>query len=151
MAASTETPSLWQLLASAKAVTKLVGKWMGKPVFFGVGVIPAMALSVAIAHGQPVSQQEVMDSQGALSRRVQTATDAYARAHGIPHEIDVFCMLKMQNEPQTHVNDGFIPFGVNYYNVTDRQTLDRVIYSRETYETIYRKRCMAETKQLIGD
>jgi hypothetical protein len=114
-------------------------------------VIPVMALSIAIAHGQPVSQKEVMEAQVALLSREQAAADAYAKAHGIPLEIDVFCTLRMKNEPQTHINDGSIPFGVNYTNITDRQTLDRVIYSREIYETVYQKRCMGETRSLIGD
>jgi hypothetical protein len=110
-----------------------------------------LAQNIPTAHSQSVSQTDVSQAQGDLINRVNTAASAFARAHNISHEIDQFCLMKMANEPSAHVNDGYIPFGVNYYAITDRKTLDTVIYSREVYETIYRKRCMAEIKKLIGD
>jgi hypothetical protein len=110
-----------------------------------------LALNIPTAPGQSVSQTDVSQAQSALLNRVNAAAGAFARTRNISQEIDQFCLMKMANEPSAHVNDGFIPFGVNYYSITDRKTLDTVICSREVYETIYRKRCMAETKKLIGD
>lgn len=106
---------------------------------------------IATAYGQPVSQHEVQEAQDAMLKRISAATASFAKAHDISSEIDTFWLLKLDNEPVTHFNDGFIPFGVNYYNITDRKLLEQVIFGREVYETIYRKRCMAETKNLIGD
>jgi hypothetical protein len=108
-------------------------------------------LSAATTQAQSVSQGEVSQAQSALLNRINAAANAFSTAHNISHEINMFCLLKLGNELPAHVNDGYVPFGVNYYDITDRKALDSVIYGREVYEIIYRKRCMAETKQLIGE
>jgi hypothetical protein len=110
-----------------------------------------LALNIPTAHSQSVSQIDVMKAQDDLIKRVNTAAAAFARAHNISPEINYVCSMKMANEPSPHVNDGSIPFGVNYYSIADQKKLDTVIYAREVYETIYRKTCMAETTKLIGD
>ena len=114
-------------------------------------VFLAWALSATTALGQSVSQTEIMQAQDALLNRINAAANAFAAAHNISWEINQFCLLKLGNEPPAHVNDGYVPFGVNYFTIADRKALDAVIYGREAYETIYRKRCMAETKKLIGE
>jgi hypothetical protein len=121
---------------------------MGDNMFKNVGIM--MLLSITAAYSQPVTQSQVMQAQSFIISEVDKSVDAYATANNISQDINAFCLLKMQNEPSPHMNDGFIPFGINYTTIQDQQILNRVVNTRIVYETIYRKRCMAETKNLIG-
>ena len=111
----------------------------------------AWVMSATTALGQSVSQTEIMQAQDALLNRINEAANAFAAAHNISGEINQFCLLKLGDELPTHVKDGYAPFGVDYFTIADQKALDAVIYGREVYETIYRKRCMAETKKLIEE
>ena len=83
--------------------------------------------------------------------RITSEVEAYATTINIDPEYIVYCRIEMNNKIDLLPKNGSIPFGINYFQIADSQTLRSVIYNREVYEKSSIKLCLANVKKTLSD
>ena len=110
-------------------------------------ILIAALLIAAPAHAQ-ISQPDVGKAQGAMLTRVQKSVDRFLTAYKLDSMYAGYCRIQMALDTR-HEADGSIPFGVNYLEIKDRDTLNIVISAREVYETAYLKLCLSKALKTL--
>lgn len=106
----------------------------------------AFALVVALVDGASAQTLDTGRAQGEMYRRIQAATDAYARSLDLGDVYISYCQTRLTLETAHQPTDGLTPYGVNYNSITTQQRLDDVIAIREAFETVYLRLCLADAK-----
>ena len=111
-----------------------------------ITAIVVLIVTSSYVKADPVSQKDVMQAQFQMLNRVSTTVNQYAEKIGMDPAWISYCRSQMRLQTFQHPTDGAIPFGVNYNSITDSETLDNVIYARESFERGYLILCLARTK-----
>lgn len=104
---------------------------------------------VSVASAEPINQDKVMRAQGEMILRIADRIEKYTNSIGLEVWFISYCRVKMSMETEKMPKNGSIPFGVNYYDIVDSQTLDATIYAREAFETGYLMVCLSNAKTSI--
>jgi hypothetical protein len=94
--------------------------------------------------------EETGSAQTAMHARIDTVVGTYADELGLETSYISYCRTKMELETSLYPTNGNIPFGIDYRNIPDAETLDYVIRSREAYETNYLRLCLADARATLN-
>jgi hypothetical protein len=112
------------------------------------GIVLTCAASPVAA--QIVSVTEAGQAQVEMFNRIESAASAYATSIALDGSYVSYCMTSLQLQTRGHPNDGSIPYGVNYNNIT-ATTLQTVINIREAYERNFLIVCLATAKAALNN
>ena len=90
---------------------------------------------------------DVMAAQGKMHARVTAVVEKRAKELGVGSDVVTFCRIELNNHTGQLPKDGSIPFGVNYNDITDVDTLKMVIEARESYEKTYLLLCLSRASR----
>jgi hypothetical protein len=104
-----------------------------------------------VSESYAITNNEIKTVQIEMLSRINNEVEAYATTINIDPEYIVYCRIEMNNKIDLLPKNGSVPFGVNYFQITDNQTLRSVIYNREIYEKSSIKLCLANVKKTLRD
>lgn len=90
---------------------------------------------------------DIATPQIAMSKAVSIVANERAQQIGLSQDAVTYCRIKLNYEEDRFPQNGEIPFGVNYNNITDPKELAQVIQLRESYEKTYMLLCLSRIKQ----
>jgi hypothetical protein len=92
---------------------------------------------------QSLDASVVQKAQSAMISRVSAAIDKYADRINAESSLITYCRGELALKTSLYPPNGLIPFGVNYNQIRDAETLETIIWNRESYETWFQKLCLA--------
>jgi hypothetical protein len=113
-------------------------------------LVAAVALTVShLASADPVTPAQVSAAQGQMLARISSAVEKYANHSRLDPAYVSYCRGELDLKTSTYPGNGLIPFGVNYNEIYDSETLDTVIAAREAYERSFMFLCLASAKNTL--
>src|SRR5437879_3801410 len=89
---------------------------------------------------------DVGRAQIEMLNRIEQFAQTYAKQIGVQGNFIDYCRQEMHLKTYAHPRNDYIPFGVNYSEITDQQRLNSVISARENYEISFIMLCLANVK-----
>jgi len=88
----------------------------------------------------------VNKAQSAMIGRVRDAVETYAAKIKAEKSLVTYCRQELSLKTSLYPVNGQIPFGINYNQIRDTETLETIIWNRESYETWFLKLCLANCR-----
>jgi hypothetical protein len=92
---------------------------------------------------QPLDAPVVQKAQAAMLIRVSAEIEKYADQIKAERSLITYCRGELALKTSLYPSNGLIPFGVNYNQIQDAETLETIIWNRESHEIWFLKLCMA--------
>lgn len=109
----------------------------------------AIALAALPMIAMAQTKLDIMTPQVEMSKRVSTVALQRAQELGLGNDAITYCRVRLNYKEDSFPQNGEIPFGVNYKQITSPKELSQVIAAREGYEKTFMLLCLSNVKQQL--